>query len=318
MNDPRYVVGRLSFDLTLLSRTDELLLMGTDVLIQLNLDQEERRNQLSVNSPIYRAVCLNYALVADLIAMRNRQDYELQTEVDYLHEWTRENSGIISQARVSVQEVLALAETISTDSSLPPLSGEEVLQTTRNIVASVPIHTLRNLPNLQQVLAPWEPPFQVRPADEEWTHRPYTPVTPEMPTATQEVPINLTEYRRPENAPPNYQDSLNHQILEGPDGHHHHPNLVEAEEELARPPVYEPIQMDIDHLHIYPDGSITMKGMKLKIPADFPPELVQGSLITAISSLFNGNRSPAPDPNESQPGPSRRRRSSSSSSDLSC
>lgn len=331
---------------------DEFLEMESALVAQLLHDLQKRRDQLSIHSPIYVAVCRISSLAMEILATRNQQDYQPEDQVRLLTRWARVYTQVIIQARSSVRSVLEVALESYDESVDPPLSEQEILNRTEDIASSVPREVIRNLPNdstaremlSPETLAPWEPPtvFNTT-ADSYWDHeyardnimrvedslfpvhypgeeafrrmRQMRLLEQRMPHLDQEVPVNLTEIPRPEDAPPTYDLSLTHPILEGPDGHHPHPSEVPLAEEIREPPLYQPIHMEVDHIHIFPDGSMSLEGMRITIPHDCPSELVQGELITAISRLFNGSRPVAPEPRDSQPGPSRRRRSSSSSSD---
>lgn len=272
--DDRYLQGRMRLDLDLLVLPTRILEMSAEELEDLRERLVIRREQLFPSSEIFRPMSNVLAFVTQVQAMRQMPDVtetNLQTACDIEMALYGQR---LREIRCTLRRVVHRANQL-TPRDVPELTDQEVLDITAAILDTPS-------PTFTRSEGDWQAPWDSEPEEYVPTRRRRRRLEP-----IDELPVNLPETVRPEDAPPTYEESLAHPVLENAQGKLEHPNTTGYSEEIVRPPPYDPITVDIENMHISSDGHVFLKGLKIKIPPNTPSEFLTTELTSVISRLFS-------------------------------
>lgn len=329
MESVEYLRERMRLDLTLLPNAEHLMLCTDEELMELRDRIYARHTQLSPRSELFQPTLRLYSFLDRFITLREEQPEDFWVHSVRLGEFFQENGASIAQARQSVQEIINLippsepSRLSLTAQQVEDISRriEEAVpeELRRRLLDSTEPVQLTPQETQQLEMAQREAESIVR--DEQyWGAATYnaqqiidisreqreaevdrllqrtrervfgslTAISSEDELSDDDVPV-LPQTPRPETAPPTYQESREHPILEGSDGPQAHPAVQEAA--AMPPPNYEPINIQIEDIVIGPNGEINFHGVNITVPTSSPHTSIQGQLISAISTLFERSRS---------------------------
>lgn len=318
-----YLEARLQLDLDLLVSPLEMQRMPPRELLTLREELSERREQMMESSQLYAPVSIVFDCVERVIALRrsNATRRMLETQCQLLYQL---HADILRDTRITLSNLIHGARTTFPPEDRVRLTPNQVRCRTRRLIEQ---------DEEEQVVPTSQPPvreFQTRYValwDQEPEEHPafnrrrdlHLPipeeVTPMPSDEDYDLPVNLPPLPVVHDPPPTYDQAQEHFLMETSTERFEHPNTTGFSQEIVRPPPYDPIRIDVDQMDISPDGSVSLKGVKILVPPNTMPESVQGQLISAISQIFAERLEGQQQGWDSQPGSSRRPTTFSNSSD---